>query len=102
MESFVEPFTTWFKPTTSEFNGKIIFEKYVRGWVVSNSTRSSRQGVVCEQKDNVEDSGEKSRDSEGNNFETTISMKAKSKGTFNSCFRERKIIISDVVKKLIY
>jgi hypothetical protein len=31
MESFVEPFTTWFKPTTSEFNGKIIFEKYVRG-----------------------------------------------------------------------
>jgi hypothetical protein len=47
IESFVEPFTTWFKPTTSEFNGKIIFEEYARGRVESSSIGSSKQKVVC-------------------------------------------------------
>jgi hypothetical protein len=48
IESFVKPFKTWFKPTTSEFNGKIISEEYARGWVVYSSIGLSRQGIVCE------------------------------------------------------
>ncbi len=90
IESFVEPFTTWFKPTTSEFNGKIISKEYARGQVVSSSTGSNREGIVCEQEDNVENNKEKLNNSEDDSFETTIFVKAKSKGTFNSCFRERK------------
>jgi len=31
IESFVEPFTTWFKPTIDEFSVKVIFEEYARG-----------------------------------------------------------------------
>jgi hypothetical protein len=62
----------------------------VRGQVVSRSTRSSKQGVVCEQKDNVEDNGENSNGSEYSSSEIIIFVKARNKGTFNSCFRKRK------------
>ncbi len=58
IESFVEPFKIWFKPTTNKFSGKTIFEKYVRGPIVFNFRISSKQGVICEQGDNVENSGE--------------------------------------------
>lgn len=89
-ESFVEPFTTWFKPITDEFNGKVVFGKYARGWVVLSSIGSSKQGVVCKWKKNVEDSGEETNDNEDNNYETTMLLKAKKKKAFNSCLKEKK------------
>jgi hypothetical protein len=49
IERFVEQYMIWFKPTIAKFSGKEIFEEYARGWVVSDSTRSSKQRVVCEQ-----------------------------------------------------
>jgi hypothetical protein len=102
IESFVEPYMTWFKPTTCKFNGKEIFEEYARGWVVSNSTRSSKQKVVCEQGDIVKDSREELGNSGNNSSKTTIHVKARSKGTFHSCFRGKKRGISNTMKKLTY
>jgi hypothetical protein len=90
IESLVEPSTTWFKPTTYEFSAKVVFEEYARGWVVSSSIGSSRQGVVCKQRNNVEGSGKETSDSEDNSYETTILLKAKSKWAFNFCLREKK------------
>ncbi len=90
IESFVEPSTTWFKPTIDEFSGKVIFEEYARGWVVSGSIGSSKQGVVCKQINNVEDNGEETIDNEDNSYETIILLKAKSKWAFNSYLREEK------------
>lgn len=81
---------TWFKPTTDKFSAKVVFEEYVTGWVIFSSTWSSRQGVVCKRGNNIEDSGEKTSDSEDNSFEATILLKAKSKGTFNSWLKEKK------------
>ncbi len=90
---------TWFKPITSEFNGKTIFEKYEKGRVLFSSKKSSRQGVVCEWGDNVEDSGEESNDIEDNSFEAIVPMKAKSKGEF---LERKNGGINTAVKKLTY
>jgi len=62
IESSLEPSMTWFEPTTNEFSGKIISKEYARGQVVSSSTRSNKQRVVCKQGDNVKDSGEETND----------------------------------------
>ncbi len=48
IESFAEAYTTWFKPTACEFNGKIVFEEHTRGQVVSSFVGPSGQRVVCE------------------------------------------------------
>ncbi len=80
----------WFKPTTCKFSGKEIFEEYARGWFVSSSTRSNMQKVVCEQGNIVKDSGKESGDSGNSSSEAIVPVKAKSKGTLNSCFRGKK------------
>lgn len=90
IESCVEPYTIWFKPTIGEFGGKVVYEEYERRQVVFSSIGSSRQKVVCEQGNNVEDNGEKSNDSGDNSLEATIPVKAKSKGALNSYFKGKK------------
>jgi hypothetical protein len=90
IESFVEPYTTWFKPITCKFSGKIVFEEYARGQVVFNSTWSSRQRVIYERGNSVEYNGEESNDNGDSNFEATTPIKAISKRTLNSYFRRNK------------
>jgi hypothetical protein len=90
IESFVEPYTIWFKPTIGKFGGKVVSEEYARWQVVFNSIGSSRQKVVCEWGNNVEDNGEESSDSGDSSLEATVPIKARSKGALNSYFKGKK------------
>lgn len=68
----------------------MIFEKYVKGWVVSSFTGPSKQIIICEWRVSVEDSGEESSDNGNSSSKATIPIKARSKGAHNSCFKEKK------------
>jgi hypothetical protein len=58
IESSIDPYTIWFKPTMGEFSVKVVFEEHAKGRIVSGFAGPSRHKVVYEQGVSVKDTGE--------------------------------------------